>query len=460
MEFLPVFLNIKGRKCVVVGGGDIARRKAVMLVEAGGIVDIITGHKPEKFSEFGQHEQITLIEQNFNADHLKGAVLAVAATDDPALNRAVSKLANDFEIPINVVDQPDLCSFIMPSIVDRSPVLIAISSSGNSPVLTRRIKELNDTLVPARMGELATLLGSYRVQVSQEIPEFSERVSFWERLLDSEVPEMVYSGNTTKAKEHIEAALSQKSTGPTPGEVYLVGAGPGDPDLLTLRALRLMYKADVVLYDRLVSAEILKRVRPDAEKIHVGKARADHTIKQETINEMLVRLAKDGKKVLRLKGGDPFIFGRGGEELETLANEEIQFQVVPGITAASGCAAYAGIPLTHRDFAQSVLFLTGQLKDGSVNLNWESLVVSQQTLVFYMGSLGLQFICEKLVAHGMDSDMPIAVVQQGTTRDQKVLVSTLAELPEAVLQNPIKPPTIIIVGRVVKLKEKLAWFES
>jgi uroporphyrin-III C-methyltransferase/precorrin-2 dehydrogenase/sirohydrochlorin ferrochelatase len=210
-----------------------------MLVEAGGIVDIITGHKPEKFSEFGQHEQITLIEQNFNADHLKGAVLAVAATDDPAVNRAVSKLADDFEIPINVVDQPDLCSFIMPSIVDRSPVLIAISSSGNSPVLTRRIKELNDTLVPARMGELATLLGSYRVQVSQEIPEFGERVSFWERLLASEVPEMVYSGNTTKAKEHIEAALSQKSTGPTPGEVYLVGAGPGDPDLLTLRALHL-----------------------------------------------------------------------------------------------------------------------------------------------------------------------------------------------------------------------------
>jgi uroporphyrin-III C-methyltransferase/precorrin-2 dehydrogenase/sirohydrochlorin ferrochelatase len=226
MEFLPVFLIIKGRKCVVVGGGDIARRKAVMLVEAGGIVDIITGHKPEKFSEFGQHEQITLIEQNFNADHLKGAVLAVAATDDPAVNRAVSKLADDFEIPINVVDQPDLCSFIMPSIVDRSPVLIAISSSGNSPVLTRRIKELNDTLVPARMGELATLLGSYRVQVSQEIPEFGERVSFWERLLASEVPEMVYSGNTTKAKEHIEAALSQKSTGPTPGEVYLVGAAP------------------------------------------------------------------------------------------------------------------------------------------------------------------------------------------------------------------------------------------
>ena len=422
-----------------MGGGDIATRKAGMLVEAGGIVDIITGHKAEKFSEFGQHEQITLIEQAFNADHLKGAVLAVAATDDPVVNRTVSELANNLEIPINVVDQPDLCSFIMPSIVDRSPVLIAI---------------------PARMGELATLLGSYRLQVSQEIPEFSERVSFWERLLDSEVPEMVYSGNTTKAQEHIEAALSQKSTGPTTGEVYLVGAGPGDPDLLTLRALRLMYKADVVLYDRLVSAEILKRVRPDAEKIHVGKARADHTIKQETINEMLVRLAKDGKKVLRLKGGDPFIFGRGGEELETLAKEEIQFQVVPGITAASGCAAYAGIPLTHRDFAQSVLFLTGQLKDGSVDLNWESLVISQQTLVFYMGSLGLQFICEKLVAHGMDSDMPIAVVQQGTTRDQKVLVSTLAELPEAALQNPIKPPTIIIVGRVVKLKEKLAWFES
>ena len=460
MEFLPIFLNIKGRKCVVVGGGDIARRKTAVLTQAGGNVDVITGNDSDSPTEFEQLKSSTLIEQPFNACHLKSAVLAVAATDNPEVNLAVYNSARDLGIPVNVVDQPDLCSFIMPSIVDRSPVVIAISSSGTSPVLTRMIKELNDTLIPERIDELALLFGSYRERVSHKIPELSMRVRFWEELLDSEVPEMVYAGNIAKAQKHIEAALNKKSTERTSGEVYLVGAGPGDPDLLTLRALRLIYKADVVLYDRLVSEEILKRVRPDAEKIHVGKARADHSIKQETINDMLVRIARDGKKVLRLKGGDPFIFGRGGEELATLAKEEIPFQVVPGITAASGCAAYAGIPLTHRDFAQSVRFLTGQLKDGSVDLDWESLVVSQQTLVFYMGSLGLQSICEQLVVHGMETDMPIAIVQQGTTSNQKVLVSILSKMPEAALQSPLKPPTIIIVGRVVELSKSLTWFQG
>ena len=444
----------------MVGGGDIARRKTAVLTQAGGNVHVITGNDSDSPTEFDQLKSITLVEKSFSASHLKNAVLAVAATDNPEVNLAVYKSAHDLGIPVNIVDQPDLCSFIMPSIVDRSPVVIAISSSGTSPVLTRTIKELNDSLIPERIGELALLFGSYRERVSHEIPEVSMRVRFWEGLLDSDVLEMVYAGNISKAKKYIEAALNKKSTDRTSGEVYLVGAGPGDPDLLTLRALRLMYKADVVLYDRLVSEEILKRVRPDAEKIHVGKARAIHTVKQETINDMLVRLAGDGKRVLRLKGGDPFIFGRGGEELATLAKEKIPFQVVPGITAASGCAAYAGIPLTHRDFAQSVRFLTGQLKDGSVDLDWESLVVNQQTLVFYMGSLGLQSICEQLVAHGMERDMPIAIVQQGTTNNQKVLVSTLSEMPEAALQSPLKPPTIIIVGRVVELNKSLNWFQG
>jgi len=346
----------------------------------------------------------------------------------------------------------------MPSIVDRSPIVIAISSGGSSPVLTRKLKELNETMIPGRIDKLAELLGSYRGRVKAGIEDFSGRLRFWESVLDSEIPELVYSGQDDKAREALDARLAEPVCGRVTGEVYLVGAGPGDPDLLTLRALRLMHKADVVLYDRLVSPQILLKLRPDAEKIYVGKQSANHAVPQETINEMLVRLAGEGNRVLRLKGGDPFIFGRGGEELESLAEAGIPFQIVPGITAASGCASYAGIPLTHRDYSQSVRFLTGHTKDGRVPLEWDILAREQQTLVFYMGLAGLPLICEQLVSHGMPSNAAVAVVQQGTTQNQKVLVGKLDTIAELVAEHEIQAPTIIIVGEVVNLHKSLSWF--
>lgn len=461
MELLPIFLNIQGRRCVIIGGGEVALRKATLLARAGGSLHIISEEVSAEVQALCAEHGGTITLERFDASQLDDATLVIGATDDKHVNAAVSAAAHARKIPVNIVDQPALCSFIMPAIVDRSPVVIAISTGGSSPVLTRRLKELNETLVPGRIANLARLLGSLRAQVKQQLPRFADRIRFWEETLESEIPELVYAGQEETAQARILERLQSKqaATNKT-GEVYLVGAGPGDPDLLTLRALRLMYKADVVLYDRLVSPEIMLKLRPDAEKIHVGKQRSQHTLPQESINQMLVRLASEGKKVLRLKGGDPFIFGRGGEELETLARAGIPFQVVPGITAASGCAAYAGIPLTHRDYAQSVRFLTGHLKEGELNLDWELLVREHQTLVFYMGLVGLQQICEQLVAHGMDEQMPAAVIQQGTTANQRVVCGTVSTLAQLVVEHEIVAPTITIIGRVVNLRQQLAWFEK
>lgn len=458
MELLPIFLNIKDRRCVVVGGGAIAFRKASLLARAGGKLLVVAEQISEELHALCEEHKGRAEIGSFEPGLLNGAALVVAATDDLVLNRQISQHAMQLDIPVNVVDQPELCSFIMPSIVDRSPVVIAISSGGTSPILTRKLKELNEVMIPARVDKLAMLLGSYRERVKNQITELPRRIRFWEKLLDSEVPELVYSGDDSAATSLLEKQLNGADDIAMGGEVYLVGAGPGDPDLLTLRALRLMHKADVVLYDRLVSAEIMLKLRPDAQKIHVGKQQANHSVEQETINQMLVRLAQEGNKVLRLKGGDPFIFGRGGEELETLAEAGVAFQIVPGITAASGCASYAGIPLTHRDHSQSVRFLTGHTKEGAVLLDWEMLAKEQQTLVFYMGLSGLSIICRELISHGMKSSTPIALIQQGTTRTQKVLLGNLASMPELAASSEIKAPTIIIIGNVVKLHGSLAWF--
>ena len=364
MDLLPIFLNIKQKKCVVVGGGEVAFRKATLLLRAGADLHIVAASLTDELHNLCISHDCTITIRKFEEADLSDAILVVAATDELETNKRVSVIASKLNIPVNVVDQPDLCSFIMPSIVDRSPIVVAISSGGASPILTRKLKELNETMIPGRIDKLAELLGSFRVRAKNEIEDFSERIRFWESVLDSEIPELVYSGQDDEARLALDNWLTNPERDRVGGEVYLVGAGPGDPDLLTLRALRLMHKADVVLYDRLVSPEILLKLRPDARKIYVGKRSADHTVPQETINEMLVRLAKEGNRVLRLKGGDPFIFGRGGEELESLAAAGIPFQIVPGITAASGCASYAGIPLTHRDYSQSVRFLTGHTKDG------------------------------------------------------------------------------------------------
>lgn len=460
MDYLPVFMNIRDRPCLLVGGGEVALRKATLLSRAGGRLLVVA---PEVCSELRELVEDTagVIHQRPFADADLGDVaLVVAATSDDEVNRRVSALARSRALPVNVVDQPDLCTFIVPAIVDRSPVVIAISTGGSSPVLTRQLKENIEQAIPAAYGRLALLLGRFRNRVKSQISDFSLRTRFWESLLDGPLSGMVFAGKEKEAEDYLLAELERgaaQERAPQ-GEVYLVGAGPGDPDLLTLKALRLMYAADIVLYDRLVSPEILQKVRPDADRVHVGKRRSHHPVPQEAINEQLVRLARQGRKVLRLKGGDPFIFGRGGEEIDRLAALGIPFQVVPGITAASGCAAYAGIPLTHRDHAQSVRFVTGHLKGDGVDLDWARLAREDQTLVIYMGLVGLPNICTQLVAHGMPATMPVAIVQQGTTATQRVVTGTLQDIAARVEAESIQPPTIIIIGSVVTLHRELAWF--
>ena len=395
----------------------------------------------------------------FEPSLLDDCVLAIAATDDKAVNRAVYEAAKARRIPVNVVDQPALCTFIMPSIIDRSPVIAAVSTGGASPVLARLIRARLETLIPAAYGRLAKLVAEFREAVKQRFQHPEARRRFWEDVLQGPIAERMLSGQEDAAREALVKRLETTTSSAKPlGEVYLVGGGPGDPDLLTFRALRLMQQADVVVYDRLVSPEVLELVRRDAERIYAGKERDNHAIPQEDINHLLVRLAKEGKRVVRLKGGDPFIFGRGGEEIATLMEEGVPFQVVPGITAAAGCASYAGIPLTHRDYAQSVVFVTGHLKDGSVNLNWKALAQPNQTLVFYMGLHGVTDICRELIHHGLSKNMPAALVQQGTTRHQRVITGTLETLPGILQKTKVKAPTLIIVGEVVKLREKLDWF--
>lgn len=460
MDFLPIYLDIRNKSCVVIGGGPVAARRVDTLLRAGAQVTVISPQLCSRLEEIAHEQKIRVEPRNYLETDLDTACLAIAATDSEVTNRSIAAAARNKRIPVNVVDQPDLCSFIMPAIIDRSPVIAAVSTGGASPVLTRLIKARLESLIPNSYGRLAELARRYRSAVKQRFESVAERQKFWQSILQGGVAEYIFSGRDDEADIAMERALQDDHIVTGAGEVYLVGAGPGDPDLLTFRALRLMQQADVVVYDRLVAASILELTRADAERIYVGKERSKHAMRQEEINQTLANIAKQGKRVLRLKGGDPFIFGRGGEEIDTLAAQGVPFQVVPGITAAAGCASYSGIPLTHRDYAQSVTFVTGHLKDGTTNLNWSMLAQPNQTVVFYMGLVGLPVICRELQAHGVPEDMPIALIEQGTTQQQKVWTGTLDTIPSIVEQEKPKPPTLIIVGQVVKLREKLSWFKA
>ncbi len=459
MDFLPIFLNIKGARCVVVGGGAVAARKAGLLAGCGAQVVIVAPELGETLVAERADGRIRHIAAPFEPSHLDGATLAIAATDDRATNEAVSREAQARAIPVNVVDSPELCSFVVPAIVDRSPLVVAVSTGGASPVLARLVRARLETLLPAAYGRLAQLARDLRDRVKRHFSSVPLRRIFWEKLLGGPFSDLVLAGKDGEAERLFEAQLAGTADAPPRGEVYLVGAGPGNPDLLTFRALRLMQQADVVVHDNLVPPAIVELCRRDAERIYVGKRRNHHTLRQEEINALLVSLAKEGKRVLRLKGGDPFIFGRGGEEIATLSAHGIGFEVVPGITAASGIAAYAGIPLTHRDYVQSCIFVTGNLKDGSINLDWEGLARPRQTLVIYMGLLGLPVLCRELVAHGLPAATPAAIVQQGTTSRQRILVGTLETLPRLAEEAALSPPTLIIVGEVIRLREQLTWFD-
>lgn len=459
MDYLPLFHKLDGRPVLVIGGGDIALRKSVLLAEAGALITLVAPEIEPEVRAFVEARGGSCRVERYAADHLAGHCLVIAATDDDEVNERVSHDAQALGLPVNAVDAPKLCTVIFPAIVDRSPLVIAISSGGDAPVLARLVRAKLESWIPATYGQLAQLAQRFRARVKTRFADLQARRIFWEEVFQGEVAEKVFSGQPQAAEQLLEAKLTNE-TATFRGEVYLVGAGPGDPDLLTFRALRLMQQADVVLYDRLVAPTILDMCRRDADRIYVGKRRAEHAVPQDDLNRLLVKLAREGKRVLRLKGGDPFIFGRGGEEIEELAAEGIPFQVVPGITAASGCAAYAGIPLTHRDHAQSVRFVTGHLKDGSADLPWTDLVAPGQTLVFYMGLVGLPTICEQLIAHGKNPATPAALVQQGTTLNQRVFTGTLQDLPQLVAEHEVHAPTLVIVGEVVALREKLAWFEG
>ena len=454
-RYFPVSLRLDGARIIVVGGGEIAARKLRLLLKTAAKAEVVARALNPELQRWLAERAITHLAEEFEPAQLDGARLVVAATDDPALNRAVAAAATERNIPVNVVDDPEPSTFITPAIVDRLPMQIAISTGGAAPVLARRLRERIEALLPANYGRLADFMQSRRNRAKAALAT-PERRALWERFLDGPGAEALLSGDEAGA----DAALETLIAGRAPiGEVYLVGAGPGDPDLLTFRALRLMQQADVVLYDRLIGPGILELVRRDAERIFVGKRRNQHTVPQDEINAELVRLAQAGKRVLRLKGGDPFIFGRGGEEIETLAAAGVPFQVVPGITAASGCSTYAGIPLTHRDHAQACVFVTGHPRaDGQLTLPWESLAQRGQTIAIYMGLGSLGMLCSKLVEHGLPDDWPAALIEEGTSTKQRVITGTLGDLPAKVLAADVKGASLVIVGEVVRLRERLSWY--
>lgn len=460
MQALPIFFNIQQRPCVVIGGGEVATRKVTMLLKAGGDICVFSPELCQELQTLASEKSIRYVQANFESSQLNGACLVIAATDDEAVNEAVSLAAKAKNIPVNVVDAPHLCTFTMGSIIDRSPVVIAVSSEGNAPVLARYVRTKIETMLPSGYGRIAAIAGEFREKVKEKFATTQLRRRFWEDVLQGPLVERVLAGQEQAARDLLNDLLSDAPQVKSQGEVFLVGGGPGDPDLLTFRALRLMQQCDVCVYDKLVSPEVMELVRRDAELIYVGKARDQHTMPQEEINALLARLAIEGKRVLRLKGGDPFIFGRGGEEIETLMQHGVPFQVVPGITAANGVSSYAGIPLTHRDYAQACLFITGHLKDGSIDLDWDAVIRKNQTVVIYMGLVGLAEICKQLIQRGVSATMPIAVVQQGTTPRQRVITGTLEDIAGKIEAAQLKPPCLTIIGEVVLLRDTLNWFHT
>lgn len=456
MDYYPLFAQLQGRACLLVGGGEVASRKGDALLKAGAVLHIVAPEISTTLQEAVSAGQAHWIGPVFDPVQLDEVWLVIAATDNPDVNDEVYQAATARRLFVNVVDDQPRCSFIVPSLVDRGPLQIAMSTGGRAPVLARLIRQKLETLIPQSTGRLLALAGRLRQTIKQQLTDVTERRRFYEQLLEGPVARLVAAGRDQEAEQStLEALSAHRSQG---GEVWLVGAGPGDPELLTLRALQLMQAADVVLYDRLVSAEILELCRRDAERFSVGKVAGHHTVPQPEINDWLIRLAQQGKRVLRLKGGDPFIFGRGGEEAQSLVEAQVPFQVVPGITAASGATAYAGIPLTHRDYSQTVQFVTGHGRVDGDPMDWPLLAKSRQTLVIYMGTLKAEAITTALIEHGRDPSTPVAIISRGTRADQTKVVGTLQGLPELAAQPEVTSPSLIIVGEVVALHQQLDWF--
>ncbi|WP_353613082.1 siroheme synthase CysG [Mangrovibacter phragmitis] len=457
MDYLPIFCELKNRDCLLVGGGDVAERKARLLMDAGANVIVNAREFTPQFTVWAEHKQLSLVKGDFSPALMDSSWLVIAATDDDQTNQHVSQEAERRKLFCNVVDAPKRASFIMPSIIDRSPIMVAVSSGGTAPVLARLLREKLEAVLPQHLGKVAQFAGQLRQRVKDTFTTMAERRRFWEKLFANDrIAQSLANNDPAAIHSQTETLFSTPLD--NQGEVVLVGAGPGDAGLLTLKGLQQIQQADIVVYDRLVSDDVMKLVRRDADRVFVGKRAGYHCVPQEEINQILLREAQSGKRVVRLKGGDPFIFGRGGEELETLCEAGIPFSVVPGITAASGCSAYSGIPLTHRDYAQSVRLVTGHLKSSGEELDWASLAAEKQTLVFYMGLNQAPAIEKNLLACGMPSETPCALVEKGTATTQKVVQGTLEQL--AALAQQVQSPSLIIVGRVVGLREKLNWFSN
>ena len=464
MDYLPIFIQLRGSPVVVVGGGSVALRKVDLLLKAGARVTVIAPKLHDDLRALAARDQLDYVALEFHPHHLDGTSLVIAATDSRDVNAAVSTAAKARRLPINVVDDPELSTFIFPAIIDRSPVVVAVGSSGHSPVLARRVRQQIEAMLPARLGALARFVGDRRNEVKRTLkPE--QRRPFWERIIGGIVGTRVLAGDESDASTKFDSELAashingetssdesvENTNDGRVGEVYIIGAGPGDPDLLTLRAVQLLQQADVILYDRLVSDAVLDRARRDAQRVFVGKETGgDHHATQARIHELLVQYAKRGLRVARLKGGDPFIFGRGGEEIEALTAHGIPYVVVPGITAALGAAASASIPLTHRRLAQSVTFAAGHALDDDT-LDWRSLGLPHHTVVFYMGVAQMPRIVERLTGAGASSDHPAALIERGSLADQRVIRGTLGTIVELARKHDVQPPALLIVGEVASL---------
>ncbi|MEW6678741.1 MAG: siroheme synthase CysG [Pseudomonadota bacterium] len=449
--WLALFVDIADQPCLVVGGGAVAARKTRRLLAAGARVTLVAPTFGQAIAALVEGGDIIIHRRPFHLDDLGKQKLVVAATDDEAINTAIAQAARELDIPVNVAAPGRLSTVILPKVIDRAPVQIAVASGGASPALMRQLNRHLNALIPRAYGELATLLAEFRDEIGARFAGTDERRRFHDAIIDGPVSEQVFAGRHALARELIRDGL-REGVPPASGEVYLVGAGPGDPELLTLRALRLMQKADVVVYDRLIGSDILDLIRSGAARYYVGKARDNHACTQQEINQLLVEHARAGKRVLRLKGGDPFVFGRGGEEIQALMAAGIPFQVVPGVTAATGCAAYAGIPLTHRDMAHACIFLTGHFAEGETRVDWRALAQPGQTLVFYMGVYNLAKIRARLLDHGMSPATPVAVIQNGTLPDQRVLFATLGTLLQSEIDHAV--PGLVIVSETVKLSPR------
>lgn len=461
MDYFPAFLNLNERSCLLVGGGTVASRKADALLAAGARLTVVAPDLGPKLKRYLASGRITYRAGRFLPTDVNGHWLIISACDDPAVSQLVFESANAAGIFCNSVDDKVRCSYVTPAIIDRNPLVVAVSSGGAAPLLARKVRAQIETILPARLGQLAALAAEWRGRVRHRINDSLGRRRFWEQVFDGELSDDVLAGRIQSAKRKIGSLLESASRVRTKvGEAWLVGAGPGDPGLLTLRALQLMQRADVVVHDRLVSQQVLDLVRRDAEKISVGKTPGCRSITQQEINNLLIRLVQDGKRVCRLKGGDPFIFGRGGEEVEALARAGIRYQVVPGITAAAGCAAYSGIPLTHRDMAQSVVLLTAHGKNSVDQLDWSSLARDRQTLAIYMAVRNFPYIQSKLLEYGRSSDTPIAIIENGTSDNQRVIHGCLENLSDLAEQNQVVAPSLLIIGEVADFGIGREWFES